>query len=296
MAATTLPALPAKTQSALPAKTLPILLAFTCCLAACSPHLAPPGRYQSSPVTADGIPDEWSLPLRFANPANTLQYDVTNDTKNIYVCALSRDETTIIRMLRSGITVYFDPDGKNGRDISLHYPLRKQPDLNIRNYNDQPADHNGEPLTSRNDSGFLQELLLESDSYGVTGFSGIDNGPIAVTDTKSPIRVAVKLTRHDSLLVYEAIVPIVNVLGAGANPGRRNPKKPFSVGIVLNTPSGQSAVQTHHHSGGHGLDLGMNGMHMGSGGGGRRNTGNSNDDPPIREDASWYQFRLAAGQ
>jgi hypothetical protein len=248
------------------------------------------GHFQTTPVVADGIADDWTLPLRFANATYTLQYNVTNDSKNIYICALSRDEQTMIRMLRAGITVYFDPKGQNGRDISLHYPLRKQPDPNIRN-------RNAEPLTNQNDSGWKQELLAQSDSYGTAGFSGIGNGQFAVSNSKSPIRVAIELTHHDSVLVYEAIIPIVNVLGADLS--SRNPKKTFSVGVVLNTPSGQNVAAGHHRSGGgRGLGLGMNGMHMGGGGsgGGSRRNYDTDDNPPIKEDANWYQFRLATVQ
>ncbi|HET6254844.1 MAG TPA: hypothetical protein VFE32_12255 [Puia sp.] len=260
MAAKTLPFLPSIAKG-FPAVALG-LLAISFCLAACSHKMAPQGHYQTTPIAADGLPDDWPLPLRFANASYTLRYDITNDTRNIYVCVLSRDEQTMLRMLRAGITVYFDPKGQNSRDISLHFPMRKQPDPNIRN-------RNGEPLTNGNDSALKAELLLQSDSYGTTGFSGIDNGQFAAGDAKSPIRVAIQFSHHDSLLVYEAIIPAALI--SGANPGSRNPKKPFSVGIVLNTPSGQTVAVNHHHSGG----------------------GRGLDNPPIQEDANWYQFRLA---
>ena len=267
---------------------IPLLaIAVTLCFTSCSHKLAPLAHYQTTPVVADGVPGDWTLPLRFANSAYTLQYNITNDDKNIYICALSRDERTIIRMLRAGITVYFDPKGATARDISLHFPLRKQPDPNIRN-------RNGEPLTSQPDSGWKEELLQQSDSYGTTGFSGIENGQFSVAGNKGPIQLAIRLTRHDSLLVYEAIVPLENILGTGL--GRRNPKAKFSVGIVLNTLSGQTVTNGSQHSGGHGLSMGTNGIHMGGGGGSHRNySTNSNDAPPIKEDANWYQFRLAAG-
>jgi hypothetical protein len=265
-------------------KAIPLLLAYGLCFASCSHKITPAGHYQSTPVVADGIPNDWTLPLRFADAGYTLQYNVTNDKKNIYVCVLSHDEQTIIRMLRAGITVYFDPKGQTGRDISLHYPLRKQPDPNLRN-------RNGEPLTNQTDSGWKNELLQQSDSYGTTGFTGIENGQFGVSDTKSPIRVAMQLNNHDSLLVYEAIIPINNILGSDLS--SRSPKKTFSVGIVLNTPSGQNAATPSHRNGGgsRGLGLGMNGMHMG---GRSRNYNSNNDAPPLREDANWYAFRLVS--
>jgi hypothetical protein len=253
------------------------------CLTACSHKLAPLSHYQETPVVTDGIPNDWTQPLRFANTAYTLQYNITNDNSNIYICILSRDEPTMIRMLRAGITFYFDPKGQTNRGISLHYPLRKQPD---------PAapDRNREPQVTGNDSGWKEELAHQSDSYGTSGFSGIENGQFGVKDSKSPIRVGMRLNNHDSVLVCEAVIPIANVFGSGMN--NRSPKKAFSIGIVLNTPSGQRDRESSGHRGaGRGLGLGMNGMHMG---GGHRNVGNDNNNPPIKEDASWYQFRLAA--
>jgi hypothetical protein len=279
----------AKALPTLPAGSLPFVLALTFSFAACSHKMAPLGHYQTTPVVADGLADDWTLPLRFANASYTLQYNVTNDNKNIYICVLSRDEETMIRMLRAGITVYLDPKGANSRDISLHYPLRKQPDPNIR-------DRNGEPLTNQSDSSWKNELLQQSDSYGTTGFPGIENGQFSPGDTKSPLRVAIKFSHHDSLLVYEAIIPIVNVLGTDLS--ARNPKKPISVGVVLNTFSGQTVAGNQRHSGG-GRGLNMNGMHFGGSGGGggnRRSYDTNSDNPPIKEDANWYQFRLAAGQ
>lgn len=261
---------------------LTLTIASACCLTACTHKLAPVAHYQETPVVADGNPDDWSLPLRFANADYTLQYNITNDNRNIYICIISRNDPTIIRMLRAGITLYFDPKGQTDRGISLHYPLRKPPEPAVR-------DRDQEPLVAAIDSGWKAELLRQSDAYGTTGFIGIDNGQFGVKDNKSPIRVRMHLNNHDSLLVYEAIVPIANLLGPGGY-GNRPQKKAFSIGVVLNTPSGLRNLENSRHRGGRGLGLGMNGLHMG---GGHRNNGNDGNNPPVREDASWYQFRFA---
>jgi hypothetical protein len=256
-------------------------------LAACSHKLAPVGHLQSTPVVADGIPDEWSQPLRFSNETYTLQYNVTNDSKNIYVCVMSRDEVTILRILRTGMTIYFDPKGEKNKDIGLHFPLRKQPD---------PASfrsRNSEPLTNSNNNGWKEELLLQSDYYGTTGFANIENGQFGVTDRKSPIQVAAKLNNQDSLLVCEAIIPLQSLLGAGLN--GRSPKKAFSVGIVLNPPvAGGADRPSHSGGGGRGMGLGIRGLNNGGGSHGN-GSGNSGRSEPVKEDASWYQFRLVAG-
>jgi len=250
-------------------------------LAGCSHQLAPEGHYQSTPVVADGIPGEWSLPLRFSNASYTLQYNVTYDSKNLYVCVISRDDQTMLHMLRSGITLYFDPKGDKSKDIALHYPLRKQPDpASFRN-------RNGQPLTNSSDSAWKEELVHQSDDFGTAGFTGIENGQFAVGDQKCPIQVAIKLNNNDSMLVYEAVIPIYNILGADLT--SRNPKKTFSVGVVVNPPEAPGAGSSRPYGGGGGRGMGMGMRGFGGGGGGRRP---SNDNQPVKEQVNWYPFRL----
>jgi len=280
-------------------RAMVILSGFALALAGCAHKLAPQGHYQTTPVVADGIPNDWSLPLRFSNATYTFQYNITNDNKNIYVCILSRDETTMLRMLRAGMTIYFAPKGDKSKDIGLHYPLRKQPDpANFRNRNGEPLTNSGAPLTNTSspltgtsNNAWKEELLGQSDDYGTTGFAGIENGQFGVNDSanKSPIRVAMRLNHQDSMLVYEAIIPIRNILNNDLS--GRSPKKPFSVGVLLNTLSvvpGASDTPPRSYGGGRGLGLGVRGM--GGGGGGRRYA--SDHTPAVKEEVNWYQFRL----
>ncbi len=85
----------------------------------------PQGNYQTESVIADGNPSKWQMPLRFANKDYTLLYNITNDKKNIYIVIVSKDDEMERRILKSGITIYFDSKGENNRKISLTYPERK---------------------------------------------------------------------------------------------------------------------------------------------------------------------------
>ena len=262
-----------------------VLISGTLMVTGCARKLAPEGHYQDSPVVADGSTDDWSVPLRFSNESYTLQYNVTNDNKNLYVCVLSRDQVTQLRMLQSGMTIYFDPKGDKNKDIGLHFPLLKpaDPEANRIRY--------GGAVT--NDSkARKEELLLQSDSYGTTGFFGIENGQFGVADPKSPFQVVMKLSNQDSLLVYEVVIPIKNVLGMEV--GDRTKKKNFSVGIVLNAvalPAGgrSGGTRPSFGGGGGGMHMSMGGMR---GGGGRRNYNTSGNGPASKEEADWYTFRL----
>jgi hypothetical protein len=257
-----------------PAKHWAVFFLSGLLFTACSPKLAPVGHYQEAPVTADGNPGEWPLPLRFSNAGYTLQYNVTNDDKNVYVCVSSADEATQFRILRSGMTLYFDPKGDKNKDISLHFPIRKQPD----------------PNASRGRDTRKEELLLQSDYYNTTGFLDLENGQFGVAVAKGPIHIAMKLNNDDSLLVYEVVIPLRNILGADW--AAKAAKKNLSVGIILDAVAGTGGGGGGGRPGGFGMrGMGMGGMRGGGmGGGGHRNGGGQ---PAQKEDASWYQFRLA---
>ena len=277
---------------------------FLVFFAACSPKLAPVGHYQDTPVTADGNPADWTLPLRFSNSHYTLQYNVTNDDNNLYVAVSSADEATQFRILRSGMTLYFDPKGDKHKDISIHFPIQKQPDPGA--YRSRGGDNNGgggdntiyynrqngTNTSSASRDTRKEELLLQSTYYNTTGFLDLENGQFGAGDTKGPIHLAMKLTSDDSLLVYEVAIPLKNILGTDW--ATKAAKKNFSVGVVLDAVAGTGGGT----GGGGGMrpgGFGMRGMGMGGmrgggmGGGGRRGGGQA----PQPEDATWYTFRPA---
>ena len=253
-------------------KALP-LFAFTACMVfivSCSHPLAPVSHYQDVQVVADGNADEWSLPPRFSNSEHTFQYSVTNDKKNMYVCIITDNEATQIRMLRSGITVYFDPKGEKNKNISLEFPVGKAEE-NVYN--------NGNPVTASSEKNTKNELLLQSNYYNTSGFSNIENGQFSVEDKKSDIKVALKL-HDDSVLVYEAIVPLNDIPGLDVSARKI---KNFSVGIAVNySPFTRGSSNNSMRP-----SFGMHGMRFGGGGRGGQRTQRA------KEEDEWYQFRLA---
>jgi hypothetical protein len=294
----------------LPAKRWAPLFLSGLLFAACSPKLAPVGHYQDTPVAADGQPGDWALPLRFSNQSYTVQYNVTNDNNNLYVAVSSTDDATMFRILRNGMTLYFDPKGDKGKDISLHFPIQKQPDPGSRSRDGYNSGNNGNTLYYQNQGSSQtntsggnttgtanrdtrkEELLLQSDYYNTAGFLDLENGQFGVTDQKGPIHVAMKLNNNDSLLLYEVVIPLKNILGADW--AAKAAKKNFSVGVVLDAVAGTGGNGggggMHGGGGGFGMrGMGMGGMRGGGMGGQRQGGGQQGK----KEDASWYAFRLA---
>jgi len=263
-----------KTIGVVPTIVLSIVL-----YSSCSPKLAPVGHYQETTVVADGNTGDWKLPLRFSNPQYTFEYSVTNDKQNIYICILSKDEATQLKMLRYGINIYFDSKGDKNKNIKLEFPVRK-PEQNQNIYN-----NNGEPIRNSGTKLSKDQLLLQSDYYNTKGFANIENGQFSVSDTKNSIQVALKL-HDDSTLVYEAIIPLNDI--PGVNQYARGTGKNFDVGITVN--ASQNRYNNNNNS--PRPSYGMRGMHMGMGGGGYRGGSPQQSQQP-KEEVNWYEFRLA---
>jgi hypothetical protein len=272
----------------------------------CSHKLAPEGHYQSTPVITDGKTDDWQLPLRFSNSRYTLQYNVTNDDKNLYICVSSRESATQLRILRSGMTIWFDPKGEKNKTVGLYFPIRKQPDPERYRGGGSGSQDGGDYAGGRGNGNTgggratgadlntrEAELLLQSNYYNTSGFPGIENGQFGVTDTKGPVQLAIKHDDQDTLLVYEITIPVRNILGAGWK--AKADKKNFSVGVVLNSTPGIGGGGRPGGGGMRGMGGGMGGMRVGLGGGGRRygGGGGGGSSQGQKEESDWYVFRLA---
>jgi len=272
---------------------------FAAFLLSCAHNDAPQGHYQTLPVAADGNISEWQLPLRFTNKDYTLSYNVTNDKKNIYIVMITNDDEMQHRILKSGVTIYFDAKGENNKNVSLSFPERKLSNTN-------PVPRNGKPIlpdTLNN----KHSLVQQADVYNVKGFFELEDGQFSVKDKRSKIQLGLKTTA-DSGLVYEAVIPLNYVLENGLT--AKNLKRNFSIGIVVHDDAGNSFKRQQNNyvahnnaavvprvSVGAGFGgFGMGGVGIGIGGG-MRHSGNYNNQPNNsvnQEEVMWYQFRFSS--
>ncbi len=260
-------------------------------ISGCSAKMAPQGHYQDSLVVADGNAGEWPLPLRFSNEKNTFQYTVTHDNQFLYLCLLSRDPATQERMLKDGMTLYFDPTGKKKTEMSLAYPVRKMADR--ENYS-RYRNRNGNPIRPRNEDSVIREWVQQADYLTTKGLHNIENGQFGIRDKSSHIRVALKL-HNDSALIYEAVIPL-DILSVDLSVKKA---KNFSLGIALNAVAAQRNAYMNNRAPRSSMG-GMRGGMMGGGmrggggyGGGRGAYSSPESLQEIKEETTWYTFSFA---
>jgi hypothetical protein len=253
-----------------------VLLSGIILIFGCSSKLAAPGHYQDNSIVVDGNMNDWKLPLRFSNPEYNMEYEVTNDNRNMYVCVYSKDASIQKRILKSGMIIYFDRKGEKNKTMSLVFPVKKPVD---------PATQgNNEPIRYTNYITQTNQLIHQSDYYNTTGLLNMENGQYALDSKINLLQLAIKFNT-DSSLIYEAAIPIKYLLGTDLRAGFK--PQNFSVGIVVNNNSGQNRTngnRPHNSYGGGGMK--MHGM------GGNRNYGSSGQAAPKAEE-NWDTFQIA---
>ena len=197
----------------------------------------PASTWVSSPVTIDGNPQEWKLPLRFYDDGTKLFFAFANDDKNLYLCFQAPDDMFQTKIMQAGMKVSLSTKGKH--QVSVTFPLPQQSTAANDNNNQQDVDRK-----NRRSGFILQNTLMQ-----VSGFA-TRNGMISINDT-SGINAAINWDESNKL-TYEMAIPFKEWFGADYN--IEDLPKDVSLEITIN-----GLKQPHRNS------SGENGMHSGTG-------------------------------
>ncbi len=234
-------------------------------LTSCS-HTLYQAASQSKPVTIDGIPNEWSLPLRLSDVNSKLQYNITNDADNLYVCIRATEPETQRKIIFAGMEIWLDPSGKNKRVTCIRFPLPAGNDLSQeRSENNTPDQARDRDLKKRY-FGSHQEMILSGFASSFNGTFPLDNG--------KGIKASIN---WDSIgiMTYELVIPFNSFYGRSLASLAISPV--IGMQIVINAVNESAGGNRQHQGGGQhssGGQMGENGGssgHMGGmGGGGSR--------------------------
>ncbi|MEI8203622.1 MAG: hypothetical protein WCH34_11450 [Bacteroidota bacterium] len=173
-------------------------------LTSCSQKTFETLEWQNNKVVADGKINEWANPLRFYDHNSKINYAISNDRQNLYVCMKISDETMLIKILRGGMEFRIDTLGKKTFPIALLFPLPGQQMMLKDKKNGMPSEKSyGE---KQNPLGYLQNLINQIKTLQLVGFKPPNNGTQSLLNISTGISAAVNM---DSLgiMYYEAIIP-----------------------------------------------------------------------------------------
>jgi len=223
--------------------------------------------WQSTKVTADGKIQEWPNHLRFYDDKSKVNYTISNDRQNLYLCMIVFDEKSQMKIVRSGLEFRIDTTGKKIFSIAFIFPIANQLMMMQHKRNDiqSTKSHNEK-------SGYAaknQKLLSLAKDIQLIGFKPPLAGTISLLNSSSGISAAIDID-SSGIMYYEAIIPFRTFYKIELTTSDTN--KVFSYEIKVNAIP---APPTHEGGGsGRGMEGGENGRGMeGSGMGGGHHSG-----------------------
>lgn len=244
-------------------------------------------------VVIDGLDGEWSGTMYYIDK-KSVAVGLLNDEEYMYLCLATVDSRQVQQIIRSGLTVWFDPQGGKKESFGVNFPLGTQfsPENMNRESMPQPMSREGTADPEK-----LRQMLEESTKEMVV------IGPGKEERRKMPVsrsqEIKVKLGYSGGKLVYELRVPLVrdvdNPDAIGLGEGRY-------VGVGFETAeidmeATRERMKDGTGPGGPPTGGGMRGG-GGKGGGGHsgggRGGGSRGDEAPHRLEL-WTKVELASG-
>lgn len=164
---------------------------------------------QKSPVTIDGKPTEWSTPLRFSDSKSGLQYNVTNDDENLYICVRAANESTQQQILFSGLKIFIDENGKKKYGTSIQFPMPPSHDgMNPRDDIQKREMPSGQRPAGKQEfqKDNRKNFMNPNPRITLAGFKAEFNGTYALNDSHA-VKAAMDWD-NNNILTIEYIIPL----------------------------------------------------------------------------------------
>ncbi|MGD0710897.1 MAG: hypothetical protein ABR968_06910 [Bacteroidales bacterium] len=212
---------------------------------------------------------ETSEPLSFYDAKSKLQYQVSNDFKNLYICLKATDQQSQMKIIRAGMTVGIDTLGKKSTQVEILFPF---PAIYQKDNSSNTSTENKKDWHNKSDTGNQRKHFMSQYSeIHLSGFKPPINGVLPLHNVYG---IYVNIT-WDSLniMYYKAIIPFKTFFKDSLIASDSSRIFDFSVTVNGITMQHLEGGESGSHGGG------MGGMHGGMhGGGGQYGSGGYGSD------------------
>lgn len=203
---------------------------------------------QKSPVTIDGKPTEWSTPLRFSDTKSGLQYNVTNDDENLYICVRAANESIQQQILMSGLKIFMDENGKKKYGTSIQFPMppshdgmKPRDDMQKREMPSGQRPAGKQEFQKDNRKNFMNP----NPKITLAGFKAEYNGTYALNDSHA-VKAAMDWD-ESNILTIECSIPLNSFCTRDINTMEKTPV--FAMKIVADAVEQQGTVRSQGNGG-----------------------------------------------
>ncbi len=267
-------------------------------LASCSSTPELPSKWKHSEIIVDGIDTEWQQDMSYFEKEK-VAIGMKNDGDNFYLAIKTIDLETQQKMVRGGMTVWFDPKGGDKKTFGIHFPLGNSA---AGGAPIAPTHVRGsrEAVDPTNDYSAVEDRLKKMlQNLEIIGPGPVDKEQIPVSSSFLSRGIKVSIRDTMGTVFYELVVPLKitkqKPLAIGADTGRT-----IGVGVItddMRRSMTAAAPDEGAPNGGYGkpgMGGGGSGMggRRGGGGGGGRSRQNAETATPLE---LWMKVKVASG-
>jgi uncharacterized membrane protein YgcG len=202
---------------------------------------------------------ETTEPLRFYDSKSKLQYEVSNDYKNLFILIKATDQQSQMKILRAGMTVGIDTLAKKKPQVEILFPFPSSHDKNSSTTGEKKDWHKTDTSSQK------KHFMAQYKEIHLSGFKSPING---ILPLHNDYGIYVNIT-WDSLniMYYKAIIPFKTFYKDSLTASDSIKIFDFAVNINALTMQHSEGEESGSHGGGmHGGGMHGGGMHGGGGG------------------------------
>lgn len=176
-------------------------------------------------IQIDGDLAEWGDSLRYYYDKQSLQYEIANDDKQIYVAMRVKEGNWQMQALHQGFNLLVNKDGKKKDGASITFPVPDRESLRSL----ASGDKDEKPADMR------EGILNAVRAIFVGGMVDVVDGPVSLENSYG-FKAAVKIDSLDAVC-YEAVIPFQHVGLASSS----NKEVAFNVkinGVIMRSVGG----------------------------------------------------------
>lgn len=160
-------------------------------------------NWQNAEISIDGNVNDWAGNLNYFEDEKAA-IGVSNNNDYIYFCLTTSDNAKIMQILRTGFTIWLDPQSSDGKTIGIQYP--------IKNKFNGAGDRSKQPLEKEKNR--EDNLIKMIDQFKIE-----QNEILIVNEDKFPLNALPKVNNNGlevnisyamHQFVYELKVPLAN--------------------------------------------------------------------------------------
>lgn len=137
----------------------------------------------------------------YSDPESEIRYQITNDHKNLHIKLNTADFTTITKILKTGLKICFDVQGKKNEQVYFQYPLARD-----QQFTEHDRSKQGNGQASRFD---LSKIVSQIPNEAIFNRNG-EIERILLLSKDSDIKASIR-TINNNEIIYDVYIPISRI-------------------------------------------------------------------------------------